>query len=40
MQNARLNEAQNGIKTARKNINNLRYHLHDRKQRGTKEPLD
>ena len=25
MQNARLNEAQNGIKTARKNINNLRY---------------
>ena len=25
MQNARLDEAQAGIKTARKNINNLRY---------------
>ena len=25
MQNARLNEAQAGIKTARRNINNLRY---------------
>ena len=25
MQNARLNEAQAGIKTYRKNINNLRY---------------
>ena len=25
MQNARLNEAQAGIKTAEKNINNLRY---------------
>ena len=25
MQNARLNESQAGIKTARRNINNLRY---------------
>ena len=25
MQNAKLNEAQNGIKIARRNINNLRY---------------
>ena len=38
MQNARLDEAQAGIKIARKNINNLRY-ADDIKQRGTKEPL-
>ena len=37
-QNARLDEAQAGIKIARKNINNLRY-ADDTKQRGTKEPL-
>ena len=40
---ARLDEAQAGIKIARRNINNLRYadnHPYDRKQRGTKEPLD
>ena len=37
MQNARLDEAQAGIKIARRNVNNLRY---GRKQRGTKEPLD
>ena len=44
MQNARLDEAQAGIKIAGKNINNLRYAddttLMCRKQRGTKEPLD
>ena len=34
MQNARLDEAQAGIKIARRNINNLR------KQRRTKEPFD
>ena len=41
--NAKLNEAQAGIKIARRNINNLRYadkyHIYGRKQR-TKEPLD
>ena len=44
MQNARLDESQAGIKTAGKNINNLRYvddtTLRDRKLRGTKEALD
>ena len=43
MHNAALDEAQAGIKIARRNINNLRYvddHPYDRKQRGTKEPLD
>ena len=44
MQNARLNESQAGIKTVRRNINNLRYAddtiLNGRKWRGTKEPLD
>ena len=40
MQNARLGEAQTGIKIARRNINNLRYHSNGRKWRGTKEPLD
>ena len=41
MQNARLDEAQAGIKIARRNINNLRcHHPYDRKQRGIKEPLD
>ena len=44
MQNARLNEAQAGIKTAGRNINNLRYAddttLIGRKWRRTKEPLD
>ena len=43
MQNARLDEAQTGIKIARRNIKNLRYAddttLNGRKQR-TKEPLD
>ena len=42
--NARLDEAQAGIKTAGRNINNLRYAddttLNSRKQRGTNEPLD
>ena len=44
MQNARLDDAQAGIKIAGKNISNLRYAddttLNGRKQRGTKEPLD
>ena len=44
MQNARLDEAQAGIKIAGRNINNLRYAddttLNGRWQRGTKEPLD
>jgi len=41
MQNARLDEAQAGIKIVGRNINNLRYdHSNCRKQRGTKEPLD
>ena len=44
MQKARLNEAQAGIKIARRNINNLRYAddttLMAKKLRGTKEPLD
>ena len=39
MQNTRLDESQAGIKTARRNINNLRY-AEDIKQRETKEPLD
>ena len=43
MRNARLNEAQAGIKIARRNINNLRYtdnnHTYGRKRRN-KEPLD
>ena len=44
MQNARLNEAQAGIKIARKSINNLRYAddttLMAESEEGTKEPLD
>ena len=44
MRNARLDEAQAGIKIARRNINNLRYAddttPYGRKQRGTEEPLD
>ena len=41
MRNARLDEAQAGIKIARRNINNLRWHhLYGRKWRGTKKPLD
>ena len=43
MRNARLDEAQAGIKIARKNINNIRcrwHHPYGRKQRGTKELLD
>ena len=43
MWNARLDEVQAGIKTARRNINNLRitdHHLYGRKWRRTKEPLD
>ena len=41
MRNAGLNEAQAGIKTAGRNINNLR-NANDTtlKQRGIKEPLD
>ena len=43
MQNARLDEAQAGIKTAKRNVNNLRY-VDDttvmEESRGTKEPLD
>ena len=43
--NAGLNEAQAGIRIARRNNSNLRYAddttpPNDRKQRGTKEPLD
>ena len=44
MRNTGLEEAQAGIKIARRNINNLRYvddtTINGRKQRGTKEPLD
>ena len=44
MRNARLDEAQAGIKIARTNINNLRYAddttLMAESRRGTKEPLD
>ena len=44
MQNAKLDKAQAQIKIAGRSINNLRYAddtiLMDRKQRGTKEPLD
>ena len=44
MQNAWLDEAQAGIKIARRNINNLRYAenttLMAESQRGTKQPLD
>ena len=43
MQNARLDEAQAGIKISGKNINNLRYAddiMIGRKLRGAKEPLD
>ena len=44
MQNARLDEAQAGIKTARKNINNLRYAddttLMAESKEEIKEPLD
>ena len=44
MQNARLDDAQAGIKIAGKNISNLRYAddttLNGRKQRETTEPLD
>ena len=43
MQAARLNEAQAGIKIARRNINNLRYAddtTITAMRRGTKEPLD
>ena len=42
MQNAGLDETQAGIKTAGRNINNLRYAddaTYDRKRR-TKQPLD
>ena len=42
MQNARLDEAQAGIKIERRNINNLRcrwHHPYGRKQRGTKNLL-
>ena len=45
MRNARLDEAQAGIKIAGRNINNLRdaciwHHPSGRKWRGTKKPLD
>ena len=44
MQNARLDEAQAGIKIARVNINNLIYAgdnlLNSKKRKRTKEPLD
>ena len=44
MRNARLDEAQAGIKIAKKNINNLRYAddttLMAESIRGSKEPLD
>ena len=44
MRNTGLDDAQAGIKIARKNINNLRYTddttINGRKWRGTKEPLD
>ena len=43
VQNARLDEAQAGIKIAGRNINNLRHrrqHPYGRKWRGTEEPLD
>ena len=43
MRNAGLDEAQAGIKIARRNINNLRYAddtTHGKKQRRTKEALD
>ena len=42
MGNTRLDEAQAGIKIARKNINDPRYadDTNDKKQRGTKELLD
>ena len=43
MRNARLDEAQAGIKIAGRNINNLRYADDTtlwQKQRGNKEPLD
>ena len=44
MQNAGLNEAQTGIKTSRRNINNLRYTDHTtlmaESEEELKEPLD
>ena len=42
MRNAGLDEAQAGIKTAKRNINNLRYadDMTLRAGRGTKDPLD
>ena len=44
MRNARLHEAQAGIKIARRNINNLRYAddtiPYGRKRKRTKEPVD
>ena len=39
MQNARLDEAQAGIKTARRNINNLRYAYDTTLMAGSKEEL-
>ena len=45
MQNARLDEAQSGIKISRENINNLRYAddttlMAESEDSGTKKPLD
>ena len=40
MQNARLDEAQDGIKIARRNINNLRYADDTTIMAESKEPLD
>ena len=40
MRNAGLEEAQAGIKTAGRKVNNLGHHPYRRKRRGTKKPLD
>ena len=40
MQNARLDEAQAGIKTVGRNINNLRYTNDTTLMKGSEEPLD
>ena len=40
MRTARLDEAQTGIKIARRNINKFKHHTYGRKRRGTKEPAD
>ena len=40
VQSGRLSEAEDVIKIAGRNINNIRYADDTRKQRGAKEPLD